>query len=349
MAIRSKILPQSRISVQSGVAAGTRNLSRNSSPSLACNRLGRGGRAVPRRLSHQVGRVNRLARTALFAGLSLVVLGTGGCSMFSGAARQLRNHDGLNEFMIGHRNKTMAAKAWHCQKANFCNPSSAFKDGFYAGYMDICNGGSGCTPAIAPSQYWGWMYQSSNGQLAVNDWFAGFPMGVKAAEQDGVGHWSNVQTSYGATSPNMAAAPLPVQTAPTVLEHQLPTPLESPFLDADDEEPELIEPAEMDGDVIGPQDRLQGAQGLHQKDSSFPMQNGGGYRFSASSDSIPDLEPKASEEVSYSDAEVLDADSIVDQVFADQGFKSPTATTEDTAGSAPVVDAPASKLPFSFQ
>ncbi|EMI20574.1 hypothetical protein RMSM_02499 [Rhodopirellula maiorica SM1] len=349
MAIRSKILPQSRISVHSGVAAGTRNLSRNSSPSLACNRLGRGGRPVPRRLSHQVGRVNRLARTALFAGLSLVVLGTGGCSMFSGAARQLRNHDGLNEFMIGHRNKTMAAKAWHCQKANFCNPSNAFKDGFIAGYMDIANGGNGCTPAIAPSQYWGWMYQSSNGQLAVNDWFAGFPMGVKAAEQDGVGHWSNVQMSYGAPPPNLAA-PLPVQAAPTVLDYEpQPTPLESPFLDADDESPELIEPVELDGGVIGPQDRLQDGHGFHQEDSSFQMQNGGGYSFSASSESVPDLEPKASQEVSYSDADVLDADTIVDQVFADQGFNSPVAASEDPTGSAPVADSPTSKLPFSFQ
>ncbi len=303
---------------------------------------------MPRRLNYQVGRVNRLARTALLAGLSLVVLGTGGCSMFSGAARQLKNHDGLNEFMVGHRNKTMAAKAWHCQKANFCNPSNAFKDGFYAGYMDVCNGGSGCTPAIAPSQYWGWMYQSSNGQLAVNDWFAGFPMGVKAAEQDGVGHWSNVQTSYGMGTPNVAA-PLPVHAAPTVLDYEQPAPLDSPFLDADDGDAELIEPAEShDGDMV-PQDRLKDAHGLYQEDSSFQMHDKGGYSFSASSDSVPDLEPKMSDEVSYSDADVFDADAIVDQVFADQAFQSPVSASEDSVGTAPVADSSASKLPFSFQ
>ncbi|WP_442506965.1 hypothetical protein SH528x_005842 [Novipirellula sp. SH528] len=301
------------------------------------------------RLNHRTRGINRLARTVLLAGLSLVVLGTGGCSMFSGAAQQLKNHDGLNDFMIGHRNKTMAAKAWHCQKVNFCNPSNAFKDGFYAGYMDVCNGGNGCTPATAPPQYWGWMYQSSNGQLAVNDWFAGFPMGVKAAEQDGVGHWSNVQTSYGGPSPDLAA-PMPSMAEPVYQDHEYgnPVPLESPFMDADeDAESSGLDTAPRGG--TGPVDRLRDEGESVEKDSVFHLQNNGGYSFSESSDQVPDLEPKHSAETRYSDVDALDADEIVNQVFADQPVVNPAATAADSAVLSPASGASPSKLPFSFQ
>jgi hypothetical protein len=99
--------------------------------------------------------------------------------------------------MIGYRNRALAEKAWHCQKNQFCNQqhSKEFKDGFTEGFMEVAAGGNGCVPAVAPKQYWGWRYQSAQGQSAVNAWFQGYPMGVRAAEQAGVGHWGEVRTA----------------------------------------------------------------------------------------------------------------------------------------------------------
>ena len=174
-------------------------------------------------------------------------------------------------------------------------------------------------------------------------------MGVKAAEQDGVGHWSNVQTSYGGASPGLAA-PMPVVAEPVYhdFDYGNPPPLESPFMDADDD-------IESRGPEITPQggiepiDRLRDAADPIEKDSVFHLQNNGGYSFSESSDQVPDLEPKHSAEASYSDVDVLDADGIVNQVFADQPIVNPASTAADSTSSSPASGASPSKLPFSFQ
>jgi hypothetical protein len=44
-------------------------------------------------------------------------------------------------------------------------------------------------------EYWNWCYQSAEGQARVAAWFAGFPHGAQAAEEDGVGMWNQIQTS----------------------------------------------------------------------------------------------------------------------------------------------------------
>jgi hypothetical protein len=142
--------------------------------------------------------------------LSLVVAGSSGCTMTSGACRSIGNSECIDDFMIGYRNRALAEKAWHRNKHRFCDHryKKEFKDGFIQGYMEVASGGNGCIPAIAPSNYWGWRYQSAHGQAAVNAWFEGFPMGVQAAEQDGVGHWQQVRPT------GMAPAPAPF--VPTV-------------------------------------------------------------------------------------------------------------------------------------
>jgi hypothetical protein len=129
--------------------------------------------------------------------------------MSSGLGRVLNKSECIDDFMIGYRNKVMAEKAWHRNKHRFCDRifANEFKDGYIQGYIDIATGGNGCTPAIAPSNYWGWRYQSSQGQAAVSAWFQGFPYGVQAAEQDGVGHWQSV-----APMGTAAATAMPVYT-----------------------------------------------------------------------------------------------------------------------------------------
>ncbi|MGB7345810.1 MAG: hypothetical protein WBD20_16460 [Pirellulaceae bacterium] len=130
-----------------------------------------------------------------------------GCSLTSGACRAVKQHDGLDNFMIGYRNQVLAARAWHEHKHCYANRSHQrdFKAGFMQGYADVANGSNGCVPSVAPSSYWGWRYQSADGQNAVNAWFAGYPLGAQLAEQDGVNNWSNIRPS-GANAPQQRQA-----------------------------------------------------------------------------------------------------------------------------------------------
>lgn len=140
-------------------------------------------------------RLRVAARLASWGCLAAALSSSGGCSILTTAQKAVMRHDCLDEFMVDYRNKSMAAKAWHCAKPRFCHRGhlDEFQAGFYAGYCAIADGGSGCVPAIAPKEYWGWKYQSADGQAAVNSWFEGYPMGVQAAEQDGIGHWSQIR------------------------------------------------------------------------------------------------------------------------------------------------------------
>lgn len=131
--------------------------------------------------------------------------------MLSNAYRQVKKAECLDDFMIAHRNKVFAAKAWFREQDCYRNRHqlAEFKAGFMEGYMDVANGSNGCIPCVAPSQYWGWKYQSPGGQAAIDAWFAGYPMGVKAAEQDGVGHWSRAPVMARHTTTTQSTAQNP--------------------------------------------------------------------------------------------------------------------------------------------
>ncbi len=151
-------------------------------------------------------RRNRSFRRIVALGcLGLLVSTSGGCTLFTGAVQLLTRHDACDEFMIGYRNSALAAKAWHREKVHFRNHPflDNVRDGFIAGYIDVAEGGSGCVPAVCPPEYWGWRYQSADGQRACNAWFEGFPIGAKAAEEDGVGHWSYIRPA-GVANPSDA-------------------------------------------------------------------------------------------------------------------------------------------------
>jgi hypothetical protein len=122
-----------------------------------------------------------------------------GCSAFTGLNNSWKYNGYWNQTMMGHRNKVSATKAWHCRKHHFCNEKylREFSQGFKAGYMEVADGGTGCTPAFPPREYWGWKYQSCEGQARVAAWYAGYPHGARAAEEEGIGNWTQIQTSSG--------------------------------------------------------------------------------------------------------------------------------------------------------
>lgn len=214
-------------------------------------------RTARQRRSHESregGRLRFAWRLLLIGGLGLATSGLSGCSLLTNSCGRMFETDCIDDFMLGYRNRAMAEKAWHCRRHAICDQRYAkeFKDGFIQGYINVASGGNGCTPVIAPSNYWGWRYQSAGGHQAINAWFQGFPQGAKAAEEDGVGHWQSMrlyrpahhQSPYGAAAaPAGAAVGETLKTAPQI---------EDPFY------PESSVPGEVvPAPIPEPQDPLQ--------------------------------------------------------------------------------------------
>jgi len=161
--------------------------------------------------SRRLSRGRRMRGVMVAATLVSLIVPSTGCMLVSGMQRAFSRHDSLDEFMVDYRNRAWAARAWLCRKNQFASHSypADLEAGFRQGYEDVAAGGSGCLPAVCPRAYWGWQYQSADGQSRMNAWFEGYPLGVQAAEQDGVGHWGNVGTAF----PNHPTAQAPVAGA----------------------------------------------------------------------------------------------------------------------------------------
>lgn len=155
----------------------------------------------------------RMIRQAMAtAVIACTSIGMGsGCSMLSGIHQAVADNDCVDELLVSYRNRAWSAKAWHREKDRFCNRKhlADFREGYRQGYEDVASGGTGCVPPLAPESYWGWEYQSPEGQSKVSAWFEGYPLGAKAAEEDGIGYWSDIRTTL----------PMPVATMPACVPH----------------------------------------------------------------------------------------------------------------------------------
>jgi hypothetical protein len=150
----------------------------------------------------------------------------------------------------------MSSRSWHTHKNQFCKEAylSDFCAGYRAGYEDVANGSNGCTPAFPPKHYWSWQYQSAEGQRKVAAWFSGYPHGARAAEEDGVGHWSQIQMSSTLQSqyvnagvfPNQGHACYPITDGGHQAPLDGPTPAGQPMTPG-----ELVAPA-VPGGAIAP-------------------------------------------------------------------------------------------------
>ncbi|MFM7974059.1 MAG: hypothetical protein ACKO8U_03235, partial [Pirellula sp.] len=129
--------------------------------------------------------------------LGVGILSSTGCTAVTGLSNMFKFNNDLNEYIMNSRAYSMSGKAWHARKHCFVDQKylKDFQRGFRAGYMQVADSGSGCTPAFPPVEYWNWCYQSAEGQARVAAWFAGFPHGAQAAEEEGVGMWNQLQTS----------------------------------------------------------------------------------------------------------------------------------------------------------
>ena len=147
----------------------------------------------------------------LAASLIVVLTCSTGCTLVHNAHRSMTYSDSWNEAVLVMRNRNLSTKAWHKRKQHFCNErySADFCAGFRQGYEDVANGSNGCTPAMPPRSYWTWEFQSGEGQARTSSWFSGYPQGARAAEEDGIGNYSQLQLSSGLQTEYQQAGVLP--------------------------------------------------------------------------------------------------------------------------------------------
>ena len=169
------------------------------------------------RTAQRTGRLST-SRTRVFRAAALAVVlvasSSTGCSLVHNFGESFRYDDTWNTAATKIRNRSMSSRNWHRHKNRFCNEKclSDFCAGYRQGYEDVATGVSnGCTPNFPPRDYWGWQYQSAEGQQKVASWFSGYPHGARAAEEEGVGNWSQIQMSSTLQAQYVTAGKLPNQ------------------------------------------------------------------------------------------------------------------------------------------
>ena len=157
----------------------------------------------------------RLIAAALLLALGFTSLTQIGCT------RPVRRLGILDELAIAYRDRVWAQRAYNLRFAN-CNRQyeDHFKNGFCAGYSDVCNGGDGYVPALPPENYRGFEYQCAEGSKCVDAWFDGYPEGVAAARAEDAGTYQKMYVSRMIdkaitqdTTPNNLPADIPVNKA----------------------------------------------------------------------------------------------------------------------------------------
>ncbi len=127
-----------------------------------------------------------LSRLVMVALIGLTISQTG-CNI-------LRSFD--DNAALTFRDFVWSKRAYNLRYGN-CDRqySEHFKNGFCAGYSDVCGGGDGYTPALPPESYRGYEFQSADGSKCVDSWFEGYPAGVAAARKDNSGSFNDLAVS----------------------------------------------------------------------------------------------------------------------------------------------------------
>jgi hypothetical protein len=166
----------------------------------------------------------RLNRVLCCSWLCIFSAASSGCGVAATFTRrviidQLAYCDSGDAFLSCARNRVLARSAWEeFEGANRdCKHSPDFASGFTRGFVDYLDFGSANPPPIPPRRYWKVCYQSPEGHLAIDDWFAGYRSGASAAEQSGYRSYITIPTLV---PPKWATEPV------TVLSSDGTTPVE---------------------------------------------------------------------------------------------------------------------------
>jgi len=213
----------------------------------------------------------------------------------------------LQEKAIEKHNRDAAWWAWgSASKAYRANGvphglRKHFGRGFREGYYQVASGGDGRLPLLPPTCYWGPDYQNEAGQAAIFAWFRGFEDGAIAAEQAGVGRWSQLPSSYVPVNP-------PYDPSRQIYVPSETIPLGMPHIDA------FVPPSEMLEQVpaapsspkleVGPRPSLRRSEEIDFSPALHPAPNNDG--------TVPakPVQPKASPDASKLD---LAPNSLLDE------------------------------------
>jgi len=88
-----------------------------------------------------------------------------------------------------------ANKELHRLKKECGGFSRHFEYGFHKAYEDLALGRYAVPPPVPPSKYWTAYYRSCAGEEAVDDWYAGYRMGLDIGLQSGVSGFNRVASS----------------------------------------------------------------------------------------------------------------------------------------------------------
>ena len=119
--------------------------------------------------------------------LALLLLGlcmpTAGCALIEDSARNMcvAISTPIETHLEKARNRNWAEEAWQKARGNdeMCNRSEDFAHGFKDGFAEyLFRGGDGETPLVAPLRYRHIRYQTQQGYVAIEDWFAGYRHGA---------------------------------------------------------------------------------------------------------------------------------------------------------------------------
>jgi hypothetical protein len=137
-------------------------------------------------------------RLAVYGLVVLAASASSGCVSTDAISAYIAYNDSANDYVMGWRNSVWARQAWHARKYQFVDEQQfhAFGQGFRDGYVSVASGGNGCPPPLPPRKYWNWRYQTAEGQAQVAAWFAGFPHGARAADEEGAGLYQQIQVSH---------------------------------------------------------------------------------------------------------------------------------------------------------
>ncbi len=124
---------------------------------------------------------------------SLWIVAQVGCCCFNSDPSRFQLLDGV---FVRYRDCVWANRAYNLEYGHCRRPfNDHFRKGFVAGYIDVCRGGNGYVPAVPPSEYMNYEYQSAEGASCVNAWFEGFPAGAQAAKTRNLDQYANAYVS----------------------------------------------------------------------------------------------------------------------------------------------------------
>lgn len=127
----------------------------------------------------------------------------------SGCFYELR--DDITDCKINMYNHLMARAAYQ-EMDGACMDMPcrhSFKEGFYQGYKDVANGGTGCVPAVPQIRCCNhmWMDCMCTENEKMEAWYDGYEFGAMAAKAEGMGDANRIVTRVPMATPVEYAPP----------------------------------------------------------------------------------------------------------------------------------------------